>query len=91
VWKQELNARLHAHRNRRNRVSEDQQALPGFANNIENTGSDAESLSSRVAARVAERYSKAPSYSEMLAVEAANAARAAEAAAQAAQEAQASA
>ncbi len=41
----------------------------------------------RVAARVAERYAKAPSYSEMLAAEAAKAARAAEAAARAAREA----
>jgi uncharacterized RDD family membrane protein YckC len=40
------------------------------------------------AARVAARYAKAPSYSEVLAAEAANAVRAAEAAAQAAREAQ---
>ena len=86
AWKQEVNARLHAHRNRRTRTPENQPALPGLESAEEN-----DSRASRVAARVAERYSKAPSYGEMLAAEAANAARAAEAAAQAAQEAHASA
>jgi uncharacterized RDD family membrane protein YckC len=85
AWKEELNARLSAHRSRRPRVAEGQQALPGLEN------AEAESHASRVAARVAERYSKAPSYSEMLAAEAANAARAAEVAVQAAQEVRASA
>jgi uncharacterized RDD family membrane protein YckC len=80
-WKQEVNARLTAHRTRRDRSGDTQPALPGMES------SRAESHAARVAARVAERYSKAPTYSEMLAAEAANAARAAEAAALAAQEA----
>jgi uncharacterized RDD family membrane protein YckC len=79
-WKQEVNARLIAHRTRRDR-SGAQPALPGMETARQ------ESRAASVAARVAERYSKAPSYSEMLAAEAANAARAAEAAARAAQEA----
>ena len=79
-WKDEVNARLAAHRTRRTRTPDGQSSLPGF---------DAESPSRRrdsqasVAARVAERYAKAPSYSEMLAAQAA-AALAAEAAAEAA-------
>jgi uncharacterized RDD family membrane protein YckC len=81
AWKQEVNARLVAHRNRRDRSSVQQPALPGLESTRE------ESRAARVAARVAERYSKAPTYSEMLAAEAANAARAAETAAQAAKEA----
>jgi uncharacterized RDD family membrane protein YckC len=80
-WKQEVNARLMAHRTRRGRPGSEQPALPGLETARQ------ESRAARVAARVAERYSKAPTYSEMLAAEAANAARAAEAAAQAAQEA----
>src|ERR1700761_8738719 len=70
-----------AHRTRRGRPGAEQPALPGLETARQ------ESRAARVAARVAERYSKAPTYSEMLAAEAANAARAAEAAAQAAQEA----
>lgn len=81
AWKQEVNARVMAHRNRRDRVTGQQPALPG----LESTRQ--ESRAARLAARVAERYSKAPTYSEMLAAEAANAARAAETAAQAAKEA----
>jgi uncharacterized RDD family membrane protein YckC len=80
-WKQEVNARLMAHRTRRVRPSGEQPALPGME------AASQESRAARVAARVAERYAKAPTYSEMLAAEAANAARAAEAAALAAQEA----
>ena len=87
AWKQEVNARLSAHRSRRTNGSERQPALPGLESDV----STAESRAARVAARVAERYSKAPTYSEMLAAEAANAARAASAAAQAAQEAHAAA
>ena len=82
-WKDEVNARLAAHRTRRAKPGDMQSHLPGF----ENTVSRQESLAARVAARVAERYSNAPTYSEMLAEEAANAARAAEAAALAAQQA----
>jgi uncharacterized RDD family membrane protein YckC len=87
AWKQEVNARLSAHRSRRTNGSERQPALPGLESDV----STPESRAARVAARVAERYSKAPTYSEMLAAEAANAARAAAAAAQAAQEAHAAA
>ena len=82
AWKQEVNARLVAHRSRRTRNPETQAVLPG----MEDQSSQA-SRGASVAARVAERYSKAPSYREMLAAEAANAARAAEAAAKAAQKA----
>jgi uncharacterized RDD family membrane protein YckC len=84
-WKQEVNARLDAHRTRRTRSGAEQPALPGLE------AARQESRAARVAARVAERYSKAPTYSEMLAAEAANAARAAEAAALAAQQAHAAA
>jgi uncharacterized RDD family membrane protein YckC len=80
-WKQELNARLMAHRSR-TRSSEAQAVLPGMEKS-----SPGASREASVAARVAERYSKAPSYREMLAAEAANVARAAEAAAKAAQKA----
>lgn len=80
AWKQEVNARLSAHRNRRGAFAQ-QPALPGME-------PEAPAGRARVAARVAERYAKAPSYSEVLAAEAAKAARAAEAAAQAAREAQ---
>lgn len=52
------------------------------------TSGAADSRAARLAARVAERYAKTPTYSEVLAAEAAKAARAAEAAAQAALEAQ---
>ena len=81
AWKQEVNDRLVAHRSRRTPNPEAQPVLPGM-----------ESAASRpaarsVAARVAERYSRVPSYREALAAEAANAARAAEAAAKAAQKA----
>lgn len=78
-WKDEVNARLAEHRTRRTRTPAGQSSLPGFEN--ENPGRRRESQS--VAARVAERYAKAPSYSEMLAAQEA-AARAAEAAAEAA-------
>ncbi len=80
-----MNARLDAHRTRRTRSGAEQPALPGLE------AARQESRSARVAARVAERYSKAPTYSQMLAAEAANAARAAEAAAVAAQQAHAAA
>ena len=79
-WKDEVNARLAAHRTRRTRTPDGQPALPGFESGAENT---TKKQANSVAARVAERYAKAPSYSEMLAAQAA-AARAAEAAAEAA-------
>lgn len=81
AWKQEVNARLSAHRSRRGAFDNRQPALPG----MEPVAPVAQAT--RVAARVAERYAKAPTYSELLAAEAAKAARAAEAAAQAAREA----
>ena len=81
-WKQEVNARLLAHRTRRTRGGEAQAALPGMED-----ASPRPSRGASVAERVAERYSKVPSYREMLAAEAANAARAAEAAAKAARKA----
>jgi len=83
AWKQEVNARLVAHRTRRTRNPDDQPALPGLA--LPDPSGAASSRSetaraARVAARVAERYSKAPSYSEVLAAEAARASEAAVAA-----------
>ena len=78
-----MNARLAAHRTRRTRTPEGQSSLPGFESASENIVRRKEAQTTSVAARVAERYAKAPSYSEMLAAQAA-AARAAEAAAEAA-------
>jgi uncharacterized RDD family membrane protein YckC len=75
LWKQEVNERLAAHRTRRPRKAEDQARLPL---DIE----PGESRSAQVAARVAARYAKAPSYSEVLAEEARNAAQVAHAAAE---------
>jgi uncharacterized RDD family membrane protein YckC len=83
TWKDEVNARLAAHRTRRTRTPDGQSALPGFESGAENIATRRGSQANSVAARVAERYAKAPSYSEMLAAQAA-AARAAEAAAEAA-------
>ncbi len=83
-WKQEVNRRLAAHKNRQ-------------AVSIAETSAPAEShrgVSSRAAqaaARVAQRYAKAPSYSEMLAEEARVAVRAAKRAEQVAHEAHAAA
>lgn len=77
AWKQEVNARLSAHRNRRGAFSQ-QPPLPGMES------PSRAPKAARVAARVAERYAAAPSYREVMAAEAA---RAAEAAAQAAREA----
>ena len=85
-WKDEVNAKLAAHRTRRTRTPDGQSALPGFENAVPRS----ESRATNVAARVAERYAKAPSYGEMLAAQAA-AARAAEAAAEAAAQAHAAA
>ena len=81
AWKQEVNARLDAHRSRRTRNPEAQPVLPGME------GAAGRAARGSVAARVAARYSRVPSYREALAAEAANAARAAEAAAKAAREA----
>ncbi|MGC1298811.1 MAG: RDD family protein [Alloacidobacterium sp.] len=83
TWKDEVNARLAAHRTRRTRTPDGQSSLPGFDSGADNDAGRKESPATSVAARVAERYAKAPTYSEMLAAQAA-ATRAAEAAAEAA-------
>ena len=85
AWKQEVNQRLAAHRTRR-----------GSAQDTSNSqeGQSARAASDRAAAaaaRVAARYAKAPSYSELLAGEARAVVRAAGAAAEAARNAQAAA
>ena len=82
-WKDEVNARLAAHRTRRARTPDGQSSLPGFESGMEKSARRSESQTTSVAARVAERYAKAPSYSDMLAAQAA-AAHAAEVAAEAA-------
>jgi uncharacterized RDD family membrane protein YckC len=80
AWKQEVNRRVAAHLNRKAPfVSESRPAQVGRTAH----GSRA----AQAAARVAERYAQAPSYSELLADEARNAMRAAEAASKAAQQA----
>ncbi len=81
TWKREVNARLEAHRTRRgNEAAPGQAALPG----MEPVQEPAGRARSSVAARVAERFAKAPSFREALAAEAEAAARAAQAAAKAA-------
>lgn len=85
AWKEEISAKVSAHRRRRGAFAEQQTALPGMEPVAPGD------RAARVAAKVAERYSKAPSYSEVLAAEAAKAARAAEAAADAARQAHAAA
>lgn len=89
-WKDEVNAKLAAHRTRRTHTPDGQSSLPGFDSRSGSGQENQGRRANRVAARVAERYSKAPSYSEMLAAQAA-AARAAEAAAEAAAQAHAAA
>jgi uncharacterized RDD family membrane protein YckC len=83
-WKQEVNRRVAAHRSRKGCSAAEAKARlepnPGVS-----------SRAAEAAARVAARYAKAPSYSEMLASEARAAVRAAEAASWAALEAQAAA
>jgi uncharacterized RDD family membrane protein YckC len=86
AWKQEVNDRLAAHRTRRNRRGDDHPTLPG----LDTTDADGP-LKSSIAAKVAARYAKAPTYSEMLAAEAQNAASAAAVAAKAASQAHAAA
>lgn len=75
AWKNEVSARVRAHRTRRGSNPENQPALPGM---------ESAAAASSIAARVAERYSRVPSYKDMLAAQAAAAAQAAEAAAAAA-------
>ncbi len=84
AWKQEANHRLAAHRARRSGRDTQQSALPGMEEKASGSHSSTQRPGSSVADRVAARYEKAPTYSEMLAAEARNAARAAEAAAVAA-------
>jgi len=66
AWKKELNERLAATRSRRLRQTPEQVPLPG----LEHIGEKVESRASRLAAKVAQRYANAPSYSEVLAAEA---------------------
>ncbi len=71
TWKNEVTARVRAHRSRYGHVPENQPALPGMENALG---------ASSIAARVAERYARVPSYKDMLAAQAEAAARAAQAA-----------
>jgi uncharacterized RDD family membrane protein YckC len=84
AWKQEVNQRLAAHRNRRAGPTDAQDARSASTRPVSGRASEA-------VAKVAARYAKAPSYSELLAGEARAVARAAGAAAEAALNAQAAA
>ena len=71
AWKQELNERLAATRSRRLRIQGEhiqgeQVPLPG----LEHLERKVESRASRLAAKVAQRYANAPSYSEVFAAKA---------------------
>jgi uncharacterized RDD family membrane protein YckC len=66
AWKTELSERLAATRTRRMRHQEEQIALPG----LERIERKVDSRASQLAAKVAQRYANAPSYSEVLAAEA---------------------
>jgi uncharacterized RDD family membrane protein YckC len=67
AWKTELSERLAATRTRRLRHQQEEQiALPG----LEHIERKVDSRASRLAAKVAQRYANAPSYSEVLAAEA---------------------
>jgi len=83
-WKQEVNRRLEAHKSRKSGSAAEPEAPSAAQRGVS-------SRAAQAAARVAARYAKVPSYSEMLADEARTAVRAAEAASQAALEAQAAA
>ncbi|MGA9061592.1 MAG: RDD family protein [Terracidiphilus sp.] len=83
-WKQEVNRRVAAHLSQKTHSA-------GEANALQESRPALESRAAQAAARVAERYAHAPSYSEMLADEARAAVRAAEAASKAAQQAHAAA
>jgi uncharacterized RDD family membrane protein YckC len=61
-WKDEITSRVHAHRARSPRTPENQPVLPGMEDALS---------SSSIAARVAERYARLPSYRETLAAQAA--------------------
>jgi uncharacterized RDD family membrane protein YckC len=84
AWKEEVNRRIEAHKNRRGISVVDQDAP------VEHQAA-ASNRAAAAAARVAARYAKAPSFSELQAAEARAAVRAAEAATRAALEAQAAA
>jgi uncharacterized RDD family membrane protein YckC len=84
AWKEELNAKLSAHRSRRGAAGDQPPLLPG----LEGSPAKVDRASARIAAKVAERYANVPSYREVLAQEAAIAARAAQDAAEAAIKAQ---
>ncbi len=81
-WKQEINRRVAAHKNRKNGLQQDTPAP---------TETAATSRAAQAAARVAARYAKAPTYSQMQAEEARVAVRHAEIATKVALEAQAAA
>jgi uncharacterized RDD family membrane protein YckC len=66
AWKTELSERLAATRTRRLRHKEGQIAPPG----LEHIERKVDSRASQLAAKVAQRYANAPSYSEVLAAEA---------------------
>jgi len=85
AWKQEVNQRLAAHRNKRGG------GQPDSRNAVPEGPRAASARAAAAAARVAARYAKAPSYNELLAGEARAVARAAGAAAEAALTAQAAA
>jgi uncharacterized RDD family membrane protein YckC len=63
AWKQELNERLAATRTRRRRGRENQIELPG----LEGEQGKNDSRAAQLAAKVAQRYANAPSYSDVLA------------------------
>ena len=84
-WKQEVNQRVAAHKDRKAVLGR------GAGGRFGETHHSASSRAAAAAARVAARYANAPSYSEILAGEARAAVRAAEAASRAALEAQAAA
>jgi uncharacterized RDD family membrane protein YckC len=83
-WKQEVNKRVAAHMNRK-------APLTGELIAVQDPKPNPASRAAQTAARVAARYAKAPSYSEMLAAEARAAVAAAEVVSRAALEAQAAA
>jgi hypothetical protein len=83
AWKEELNARLREHRQRREDGRSQDTSAPVERPNF----SEEDTPAGRVAARVAARYRDAPSYTELLAASAEAAAVAAETAAVAAHEA----
>jgi uncharacterized RDD family membrane protein YckC len=89
AWKMELNAKLAAHRQRQPAArGEAGESRPGSEAAGSERGGGGSTRAAMVAARVAERYAKAPSYSEFLAASAAAASAAAETAAFAARQAQ---